>query len=517
MSKVAIKQYGQDAATMIALAVRKVEPSDITAKPLCIYYDHQRLYAVGVDDDELTTAILRDLNILSFKQIDDAHTYLNRYSWWTRHAKRLADACKTTFKIKPDALSAEELVYSFYTSKQDGSLGDFTLSAPAQISIPSFMYLPEISLVRKAVYRDMKNLSLPYLEFAYANTCSSEAEKKEFRVKIDELGIYTSKKSVPLYDTNILNAVMQGYNADLPIWMIDCTAQNHQATQSEKHFCANVASVMKYIFKDQNIKRKSNAIPLFKRALAKEREELAKGNHVFYHGRQWEWDYVADVYKGLHNATHPTDKTVGNDYTFLRFDASSGDFGNALFLNVPLFGNTKHWGNSTAQLVLSSYDWSGGKHLYFAPDKLFSQFKLAAQYPAYKDNFKQLKLLHQKANPSKIGSLLMVVLDDKKVNTVYLPVRGVANNKNPVTLSTGEQTLETRKIIAELKAGKLPDGGDSLEYVLPLDKDYALDPQKGPRIYSMNACDPAKYKEYTDYRDALFSKIKKDMEKSKTA
>ena len=245
--------------------------------------------------------------------------------------------------------------------------------------------------------------------------------------------------------------------------------------------------------------------------LQKNEKSLQREISVFYHGRRWEWDYVADVYKGLHNATHPADKTVGNDYTFLRFDNSSGDFGNALFLNVPLFGNTKWWGNSTAQLILKSYDWSNGKHHDFAPEKLFAQFKQASHYSAYKDDFKQLELLHQKANPSKIGSLLMVVVDDKNVNTVY-PVQTYAHKKSPVTLSTGEKTLETRKIIADLKAGKLPEGGDSLEYVLPLNKDYALDPQKGPRIHALNACDPAKYKEYTDYRDQLFAKIKKDME-----
>ena len=107
----------------------------------------------------------------------------------------------------------------------------------------------------------------------------------------------------------------------------------------------------------------------------------------------------------------------------------------------------------------------------------------------------------------------MVSIDDANANTVY-PVHKYANNPKPVTLSSGEKTLEPKKILAELKAGILPEGGDTIEYVLPLTKEYALDPEKGPRIYAMNACDPAKYKEYTDFRDQLFAKIKADMNKN---
>lgn len=316
----------------------------------------------------------------------------------------------------------------------------------------------------------------------------------------------------PVAQSNVLQHALHNYDT-IPSSMITCTQKNHWPTPSEKHFCSNIKSVIWHIFEGHTIKQKTNAIPLFEQALAKEREELAKGNHIFYHGRQWEWDLVADIYKGLYNTTNSTKPRVGNDYTFLRFDDSTAKFGQALFLNIPLFGNSVKPGESTSQYVLSNEDCSSNKVKEFTPQELFSRFNLQKQYSRYENEFKQLAVLHQKANPSNIGSLLMVAVDNAHVNDIY-PVDWYAYNKKPVTLSTGEQTLETKKILAELKAGILPGGGDTIEYVLPLTKEYALDPEKGPRIYAMNACDPAKYKEYTDFRDQLFAKIKADMQQN---
>lgn len=53
---------------------------------------------------------------------------------------------------------------------------------------------------------------------------------------------------------------------------------------------------------------------------------------------------------------------------------------------------------------------------------------------------------------------------------------------------------------------------DNHEYVLPLTQDYALDPYKGPCMYSFTASDPEKLKKYETYRDGLFAKIRLERE-----
>lgn len=539
LRKAAIKHYGQDAATMIALLDGRIQFSNITEKPICVYSPVTDAASIsltnGINIEEAYKAALREMNTLSVQDIDSIYQILMRkffngpfFEWHHLNlTENIRKAAKKRFEpyIVQHRPSLQELIYIH--SYTQTLLGDreYSLPMPAILKYPACAYIQNTNLhlhtpdslireIHRNLYADLESIPASYFEYIHDKILDSKTEKQEFREKITPL---IKDTLPPLYSRHILNAAMQGYDNGIPSFLTSCTPNNHQATHSEKHFCANIQLVIQQIFKNLSIKRKTNAIPLFKRAIAKEREELAKGNHVFYHGRQWQWDFVADIYKGLYNATRNSDEAVANNYTFLRFDASRSVYANGandgLFLNAPLFGNTKWWGNSTAQLILKSYDWSRGKSAQYTPATFFKQFNIDSHYTKYKTELAILESLHQKANPNNLGSLLVVSIDDKHIDKVY-SAQTYVGHKKPITLSTGESTLDTKRILSELKAGKLPNGGDSIEYILPLDKDYALNPKEGPRIYSLNACDPVKYKEYIDYRDQLFAKIKADIDKA---
>ena len=207
-----------------------------------------------------------------------------------------------------------------------------------------------------------------------------------------------------------------------------------------------------------------------------------------------------------------TDK-VEDDYTFLRFDTSVSRFGSkkgdALYMNAYLFGNIGCSSNSTLHLLLSDYDYSNKLFHTFTAEYLCKQLKLETYFHLYKAEFKKLKELHKAAGIQGIGNLLMISVDPTQVYRVY-SAGAYADQKVLIRLSNGSETAEVKKIIDDLRTGKLKNF-DHLQCVLPLTKDYALDPKKGPRIYSFTACDPVKRKAFEDFGAQLFAKIAADI------
>lgn len=358
---------------------------------------------------------------------------------------------------------------------------------------------PKREHVADAVIREIDSVPLEDLEWTLESLGYYETTTKA-RLKKAAQNHYGDNKENPelaqLAQKDIISAHLQSLQnrpsfIDNKLW--ECTATNHTNSQTEKHFCANISNVLQQIFKT-GASRTSNAISLFNRARTKEREELSKGNYVFYHGRQWGWDFIADVYKHAYNITKKDTDQVRDDFVFLRFDDSKRRSwnGDPLYMNAALFGNSQNSGSCTAQYVMGGYDMSGGFQNNFTPNTILTSFALEKYYAQYHNDFNHLKKLHTDANPQKYGSLLVVSIPANEVNKVQ-------NTSRSGSAHGTKYLLDSRTI------------KDHYEFTLPLDKDYALDPKKGPRIYSMNACDPAKYKEYTDYRDQLFAKIKSDM------
>ncbi|MDR3550234.1 MAG: hypothetical protein P4L31_02385 [Candidatus Babeliales bacterium] len=235
---------------------------------------------------------------------------------------------------------------------------------------------------------------------------------------------------------------------------------------------------------------------MFRSTLEKQQEETAKNNYMFVHGRQAEWQYLADIYKGVYNLTKPMDKQVGDDFTFLRFDDSKrkgmfNDDPDALFMNASLFGNSCKKGSCTATFVMEGSDWSGGPSKYgFSVQSFFTTFKLKSYYLKYEKDFQELEKLFHQANPENFGQLL----------GISIPLKDIDRVKTLYSETNIKKSIESGHI------------DDKAEYILDVDKDYLLDPYNGPRIYSFNATDPKKFAAYQAARTQLFAKIRKDKE-----
>jgi len=237
---------------------------------------------------------------------------------------------------------------------------------------------------------------------------------------------------------------------------------------------------------------------LFADVLKKQHDEHKKGNCGLVHGRHPGWEYLADIYKYSYNLTQPLDKQIGNDYTFLRFGNSNIDDSNAsdpfIWTNAALFGNAGNPSSCTAAFVLDGNDYSGKQaQLRLSPKSFFKQFNLLPYYVKYAVEFKELERKHKQSNILLTGNILLFSIQQKDLHRI----RNVFG-RIPLTESFKTGTVKNIS-----------------EYVLDMDKDYALDPYNGPRIYSFNAADPEKFKEYEIARDQLFAKIRADIEADK--
>lgn len=324
---------------------------------------------------------------------------------------------------------------------------------------------------------------------------------------------------------NIYEQLTTKNTIKLPILncFIEPSNTTHHGTQTEYHGYNNFAALLALLQRYKNRFQNPCFQTIINQAFTKELEEHKKGNYVFWHGRRYEWDYCAYLYKNIYNLTAKKDAQVDDSYTFLRFDNSTGsyidyivDFNNCnritdgLFLCSSLFGcsDLDHWGQSAIQLVLKNRDWSENKIAKFSSEYILSRFNLKHYYTKYAADFTKLEQLHKAANALNFGNLLMIVTDDENINRIYSS-HDYANCKCEIEIGN-ENTSAAKRIIEGIKTNSLKDS-DHLQYVLPLTKDYALNPQVGPRIYSFNATDPVKRKEFEDFGAALFAKIAADL------
>jgi hypothetical protein len=379
-------------------------------------------------------------------------------------------------------------------------------------------------LFQNTVNHACNNLTVEQLEFLYdqLDTTRQMALKEAARKKFhkfenhiyEPLDLISSKKQIPSF-------------------ILVCTAKTVLKTQTDCHICNNLQSVfnllnkngwiqLKLLSKDCLLQNKY-LHAVVKSAYDKEYEEICKGNYVFYHGRRWDWDFVSDLYKFAYNLGQPKERRIGDDYVFLRFDQESSSRFNRsnpvvdpLFLNASIFGNAKNLGSCSFAYLFSNHDCSDKVIEKFSPEFVFSQFKLETSYLKYKKELEHLKELHKQANPEDNGNLLGVVIKPKDLDKVYL-ASGSAGKRSARQIN-GNQLYAMDQIMKEYsKFETILENSDQMEFVLPLDKEFALDPYKGPRIYRHNPVDPQKWQEYVNFRDQLFAKIAADIEKDKPA
>lgn len=271
----------------------------------------------------------------------------------------------------------------------------------------------------------------------------------------------------------------------------------HAETISDHHYKAHSKAIAEHIFTHEAFKEGS-VQEMFLQAYAKQKEEQAHNKYLFYHARMAVWDFFSDLKKCAYNIAHQ-DKEVGDDYVFLRFGKGKSDYthatkgADALWMNAALYGNISRRGSCTASLVLHGHDMSyGPARLGISPKTIFTEQGLQKYYPNCAQELTKLQQLHHEAHDNGVGNLLGISIPEHALERICIP------------------QIESRKLQAELIKNKQID--DTYEFVLPLTADYALDPKKGPRMYSFNATDQEKYAEYAHYRDQLFAKLARDVQ-----
>jgi len=359
------------------------------------------------------------------------------------------------------------------------------------------------------------------LEFAYIR--ADESTKKILEEKMQKLVTKKYKNFVFLPEGMKFNEKTLQFidQSKYPLWAYGVDKRwGRGTTQTEAHINAHPSAQKQFAQLSPELKQ------LMFRIHNKEAQELAKGNYVFYHGQKWNLHLFADLYKQLWNITRS--EKVGNDFSFLRFNQQEKieNFrADSLFLNHALFGNSQFAGNSSMYYFLKNSNVSIAD---LNPEELFKANNLQAYYSKYAEEIQNITQLHSEA--SQYGNMLLVSVPENKLKWVLPTINDgciVPVNCKGMETSDTKTVLETLKknpkAIYQQRTFKYGDytsvtynrDSDGLEYILPLNTQYALDPKNGPRIYQFNAADKEKLKKYTEARDALFAKIKQDFEQDK--
>ncbi len=258
----------------------------------------------------------------------------------------------------------------------------------------------------------------------------------------------------------------------------------------------------------------------------KEKALCDKGHYTFIHGRSKRWAFKSDMFKALWNCTH---KHVEDDYTFVRFGAESDkyvqrkDRPDALYMNYALFTNFTNKGSYTLGYWYRNHDYSSeADHAKFSLEYIFSYFGLRDYFAKYAKEIDELEHVYQRASPH--GEILLLGIDAGHMDyitpdngagkVVPMAVGGVLTGQ--VSTTSAKTLCDALKCNSTVISGLTEDDNrscDKIEFILRLTPDYALNPQSGIVIKSFYFLDQESKKVYEEKRDALFVRIKADIER----
>lgn len=294
-------------------------------------------------------------------------------------------------------------------------------------------------------------------------------------------------------------------------------------TQSAGHFKENRDQILKSNTTGQLLHAPLKM--LIKRVLQKEHEEKEKGRYVFFHAQQWHLTLYADIFKKLWEMVY---QERVSDYQFLRFTPkpniplleqesltrsammktgrTNRNRSHLLFMNHALFGNINNPGSCSYDYFLSNSNVNAPE---ISIQELFSVFNIETLYKKYQKKFEILNKLHYKANEHGFGNFLLISCTQEQIqSTVFAAQPG--GYKRSVKVSKHETNDVTTILNALQSNPQTLDNSDRIEYCMVLTRDLALDPQKGPRIYSFSEANTAIMNVYYTLLDSLFEDITKE-------
>jgi len=263
----------------------------------------------------------------------------------------------------------------------------------------------------------------------------------------------------------------------------------------------------------------------------KEVEENLKGRYTFFHAQKWQWEWYAELYKILYEATQ---KTTIKNYQFIRFNRvkppklekeeeiyttlrTYGRIYNGtnirrrlLFLNGPIFGNTTQLGSCTIDFWRRNDDASNLRHNTYKINNeyIFNKFNLGQLYKKYEKKLSQIQ--HEHTLLSNQGNLLLFSLSKNYINeNVYM---AQCPGLKHMALINGQLNDDVILFLETLKNN--PDqlnNTDLVEFCLILTKHKTLKPSEDCKIFAFNNISDDSWNKFTEKRNRLFSKIKKDI------
>jgi hypothetical protein len=266
-------------------------------------------------------------------------------------------------------------------------------------------------------------------------------------------------------------------------------------------------------------------------------KEFGDKYEIFYHGRRWQYAFLADIYGLLYSSTsgkklqdfifvHLDDPATGKvsekfmqseqdrrerlvkEGNIFSHDTKGHPVGIAsrqslLFLNKFLFGNLGRLGSNSMDYIVSNHNVG---NISFSIAEIFSMFGLFNIYQQYADALSKLKEEHDEL--TQYGELLQILIPKDTVDkTVYYTTSG--GPRKEYQLSDGTKTTDTKTILKDIDEHPV----DVAEFVgiVTNDKYGLLNPDSGVKIYSRNVVDPQKMALFREKEKQLFDRIKQSI------
>ncbi len=441
---------------------------------------------------------------------------------------------------KPDSNGIEWSVW--HTVHVFGEKKDFDKNYKVYLKLLELIKIKALENPTKYPLINLDHL-YPYLSKEEQEKLKESLEPKEFKPSIAWI-----IKNIPNFDFKNDKAQLKYLNKFSSTESIQTIKDNlyikGKETATKHHVFSNLSTIHIMLTKDKDYiqnkeKFKDPKVKEFLLNIYKiEKEEHAKGNYFFYHGRNKNIRFAGEIYKQLWKLKNGFELTPDqqkkldqklDNFIFMRFESkvqAKDQRDDYFFMNHSLFGNAHE---TTGASTLTGY-WLRDHSAHFRPTDPFStkslfskpEFKLAKYFEKYKNELDKLQDLHDKA--TEHGEIVAVSIAPDKLHLVKpCGPGGRIVHVNVINGDTGEFTTDAKTILDALSYDanniKLKDGksSDYLEWKLPLEDSYALDPINGPRFYSFYFMDEKSQKEYEDYRDEIFAKIKQDIENDKTS
>ncbi len=332
-------------------------------------------------------------------------------------------------------------------------------------------------------------------------------------------------------------------------------------TQSEAHlWCCHDVIYSKFNgrwrFTERCLTIDKSICKIFDAMNSHERELIAQGKHVFYHGQRWELYFLEDLFtqlwqmkyrRNLHNFLFARFDRI--DFTdlqqtkqdelirerFLQGKEKTWPDGNAsprlLFLNHAIFGNAEaplscsahYFLANTSEFVVRAEDMddNDAQRLtkWLTSRTVFAQLQLDELYSKFQDEVESLNSFFHLINKQNRGNMLQIAVDSSITNECIYPAFG---GGAPCNVYFTEEDPNYDKATALPGAGAVVDAlklfpkylfpvCDHIEYVMILTQDLALRPNNGVEIFAFNAVDPEQWQEYERRRDVLIAKIEKEL------